>query len=132
MFIMEAMLTALRTIMPTRSCGVETTTTPSSGMLWKTVSGTSPVPGGMSMTMTSSSPQETSSQNCLTAPAMTGPRQMTGESSRSSSRLMLMTRTPFSVSAGKMCSPSPMAFSRMPNILGMDGPVMSASSTPTR
>ena len=97
---MPAMLTALRTIMPTRSCGVETTTTPLSGMLWKTVSGTSPVPGGMSITITSSSPQKTSSQNCLTAPAMTGPRQMTGESSFSSSRLMLMTLTPVSVSAG--------------------------------
>ena len=80
-------------------------------MLWNTVSGTSPVPGGMSMTITSSSPQETSSQNCLTAPAITGPRQMTGESSFSSIRLMDITRMPLSVSAGKMCSPSPNAFS---------------------
>ena len=91
MFIMPAMFTALRTIMLTRSCGVVTTTTPSTGRLWKTVSGTSPVPGGISMIIASSSPQATSSQNCLTAPAMTGPRQTTGVSSFSWRRLTLMT-----------------------------------------
>ncbi len=46
--IMSAMLTALSTIMPTSSCGDVTTTTPATGRDWNTVSGTSPVPGGMS------------------------------------------------------------------------------------
>ena len=41
-------------------------------------SGTSPVPGGISTNRKSTSSQITSCQNCLTAPAITGPRQTTG------------------------------------------------------
>ena len=37
-----------RQIMRTRSCGEVTITMPSTGRDWNTVSGTSPVPGGMS------------------------------------------------------------------------------------
>ena len=48
MFISDAMLAALLTIMETSSCGEVTITMPSSGRLWNTVSGTSPVPGGIS------------------------------------------------------------------------------------
>ena len=42
------MLTALETIMDTKLCGLVTRMTPSIGSDWKTVSGTSPVPGGRS------------------------------------------------------------------------------------
>ena len=45
---MLAILTALPTTIWTRSCGELTMTTPSTGRLWKTVSATSEVPGGMS------------------------------------------------------------------------------------
>ena len=45
---MLAMLTALPTTIWTRSCGELTMTMPSTGSDWKTVRGTSPVPGGMS------------------------------------------------------------------------------------
>ena len=45
---MAAMFTAFSTIMPTSSWGLATTTTPFTGRDWKTVSGTSPVPGGIS------------------------------------------------------------------------------------
>ena len=48
MFIIFAMLNAFLTIIVTRSCGVETMIIPSTGRLWNTVSGTSPVPGGIS------------------------------------------------------------------------------------
>ena len=48
MFIICAILYAFMTIMRTRSCGEDTITTPSTGRDWKTVSGTSPVPGGIS------------------------------------------------------------------------------------
>ena len=43
-----AMLHALDTIRDTKSCGDVTITMPLSGMDWNTVSGTSPVPGGIS------------------------------------------------------------------------------------
>ena len=49
LFIISAMRTALVTMRETRSWGEVTTTIPSTGMDWKTVRGTSPVPGGMSM-----------------------------------------------------------------------------------
>ena len=48
MCIISAILTALVTIMLTRSWGVVTTTMPSTGRDWNTVRGTSPVPGGIS------------------------------------------------------------------------------------
>ena len=47
-FIIWAIFTALVTIMLTRSWGEVTTTMPSTGRVWNTVRGTSPVPGGMS------------------------------------------------------------------------------------
>ena len=50
-FIMAAMLSALPTTICTRSWGELTITMPSMGRLWKTVSATSPVPGGISTTM---------------------------------------------------------------------------------
>ena len=37
--------------MAVAACGLVTTTTPFTGRLWKTVRGTSPVPGGMSTNM---------------------------------------------------------------------------------
>ena len=76
--IISAILADLDTIISTKSCGDDTITTPSTGRDWKTVRGTSPVPGGMSTNSTSMSPQCTSVQNCFTTPAMTGPRQTTG------------------------------------------------------
>ena len=89
-----AMETAFCTIMETRDWGVETIMMPSSGRLWHTASGTSPVPGGISTNMKSASPQETSSQNCFTTPEITGPRQNTGSVSFSNSRFSDMTFVP--------------------------------------
>jgi len=46
--IFSAIFTAFSTTMETSSCGEVTTMMPSSAMDWKTLSGTSPVPGGIS------------------------------------------------------------------------------------
>ena len=62
---------------------------------------------------------------------MTGPLQITGSSSSGSKRLMDMIFFPSFASHGKIFSPSPFAFSWIPYIFGMDGPVISASMIPT-
>ena len=129
-FIISAMFTAFATIMLTSSCGLATTTMPSTGRLWNTVRGTSPVPGGISTNRKSTSFQTTSVQNCLTAPAITGPRHTTGSSSFSTSRLMLITSMPIRLWMGQQPLSSAMARPWMPNSLGMDGPVISASRMP--
>ena len=64
---------------------------PSIGSDWNTVRGTSPVPGGISMNITSRSPHATSVQNCVTAPAITGPLHTTGSLSFSVSKLSDIT-----------------------------------------
>ena len=81
----------------------------------------------MSMNMQSTSSHSTSVQNCLTVPAMTGPRHTTGEVSSGSSRLTDITGMPVRVTTGKIIGAVPLARSVSPNILGMDGPVTSAS-----
>ena len=63
------------------SCGVETMTAPDSGTCWAMVNCASPVPGGMSTTSTSSSPQSTSRSICCKADCTIGPRQIIGVSS---------------------------------------------------
>lgn len=70
-------------------------------------------------------PHEVSLQNCLMAPAMTGPRQRTGSVSFWSSRLELMTLTPCSEISGSIRLPRAWTWRPlMPNILGIEGPVM--------
>jgi len=63
------------------SCGVETMTAPASGTCCAMVSCASPVPGGRSTTMTSSSPQSTWRSICCSALVTIGPRQIIGVSS---------------------------------------------------
>ena len=60
------------------------------------------------------------------------PRQMTGSALFSNSRFREMTLMPPAVISGKMDSPSPTARPSMPKAMGMEGPVTSASMTPTR
>ena len=127
-FIICAMPTAFRTIMPTSSCGVVTTMMPSTGRDWKTVSGTSPVPGGMSMNMQSTSPQLTSDQNCWSTSVITGLLQMTGWFSSCIMRFMDMILIPVAVTAGRSpFSSAARSAGVTPNIFGMLGPVISAS-----
>ena len=61
--------------------GVETMTAPASATCCAIVSCASPVPGGMSTIMMSSSPQATSRSICWSAPITIGPRQIIGVSS---------------------------------------------------
>ena len=133
MSIIFAIFTAFATIILTSSCGDVTTIMPSSGRDWNTVSGTSPVPGGISTNIQSTSPHTTSLQNCFTVPASIGPRQMTGLVSSSMRRLRDITFMPVRVTTGRMCCPSiDSALSRFtPKERGIEGPVMSASSTAT-
>jgi len=63
------------------SCGVETMTAPESGTCCAMVSCASPVPGGRSTTMRSSSPHSTSRNICWIALITMGPRQIIGVSS---------------------------------------------------
>ena len=80
-------LTRLNMAMPrrasinARSCGVETITAPLSGTCWAMVSWASPVPGGMSTTITSSVPHSTSRSIWVSAEITIGPRQIIGVSS---------------------------------------------------
>ena len=64
-----------------RSCGVDTITAPLSGTCCAMVSCASPVPGGISTTMTSSVPHSTSRSICVSADITIGPRQIIGVSS---------------------------------------------------
>ena len=59
-------------------CGVVTTIASARGRSWPSEIATSPVPGGMSTTSVSSSPQWTSDRNCSSARWSIGPRHMTG------------------------------------------------------
>ena len=83
----------LRASISARSCGVETITAPASGTCCAIVSCASPVPGGMSTTRTSSSPQATSRSICVSAEVTIGPRQIIGVSS-STRKPMDMTLRP--------------------------------------
>ena len=134
------------------------TTIPSTFTSWPSESGTSPVPGGMSITRMSrpgpfgSAPrQSTSKSNCCTAFCTIRPRQVTGASAPGRRNPMDMAGRPWFVS-GMRAPPdggrsghtrkcerddeldvkcgSP-AVSR-PRSLGIEGPKMSRSSTPTR
>jgi len=74
------------------------------GNFWHRVICTSPVPGGMSITSASSSPQATCVINCCSAPISIGPRQ-TSACSSGSIMPMEMTFTPCA-SGGIMVLPS--------------------------
>ena len=120
-FTRRNMFRPLRASISARSCGVDTITAPASGTCCAMVSWASPVPGGISTTMMSSSPQATSRNICVRADCTIGPRQIIGVSS-STRKPMDMTFTPKfvigrsvveSIISGLPCSP----ISR-----GMDGP----------
>ena len=64
----------------------------------------------------------------LTVPAMTGPLHTTGSVSLSRRRLTEIIWIPVLVTAGMIYCSVPCAFSFTPNALGIDGPVISASS----
>ena len=104
---------------------------PFSGKDWNTVSGTSPVPGGMSTNMKSTSPHFTSDQNCLTVPPRIGPRQTTGSVSLGSSRFRDTSSMPVALTAGIRPSSSLDNWPWTPKALGIDGPVISASNIAT-
>ena len=99
--------TALRESSSATACPVVTTTAPViSGMSWQMVSGSSPVPGGASITSTSRSPHFTSERNCLSTPSFSGPRQMSGVSPSFMMEPMEIIFRPGAASRGSISWPS--------------------------
>jgi hypothetical protein len=127
MFIISAILTAFDTIIDTSSWGEVTTIIPSTAIDWNTVRGTSPVPGGISMNIKSTSPQITSVQNCFTVLPIIGPLHTTGSVSFFKSKLTDMISIPVLVLTGNKPSSLLAAFPLIPNAFGIEGPVTSAS-----
>ena len=78
MFVFCAITAARDATSFAAGCGVVTTTTSARGSSWPSEIETSPVPGGMSTTSRSSSPQCTSVRNCSSARCSIGPRHITG------------------------------------------------------
>ena len=85
------------------------------------VSCASPVPGGMSTTMTSSSPQSTSRSICCSALITIGPRQIIGVSSATRNPIDMHLMPWFSIGSSRL--PSAMrGLPEMPSMRGIDGP----------
>ncbi len=85
------------------------------------VSCASPVPGGMSTTMMSTSPQATSRSICVMADMTMGPRQIIGVSSSTRKPIDMILRP--KASSGRMVLPSiTSGFCFRPNSRGMEGP----------
>ena len=75
-------------------CGVVTITTSARGSSCPSEIATSPVPGGMSTTSVSSSPQWTSERNCSSARCSIGPRHITGALSSRKKPIDISFRSP--------------------------------------
>ena len=104
-----------------RSCGVETITEPASGTDCAMVSCASPVPGGMSTTMMSMSPQATSRSIWVMADITIGPRQIIGVSSSTRKPIDMILRP--KASSGRMVLPSiTSGFCFRPKSRGIEGP----------
>ena len=101
-------------------CGVVTMIAPLRAIDWAMESWASPVPGGRSMSRTSSSPQRTFVANCEMVFMIIGPRQTTGASA-SMRRPIDMTFTP-KFSRGMRVSPSRRGRALTPIIRGTEGP----------
>ena len=110
-------------------CGVVTTTTSARGRNCAIDSAMSPVPGGMSTTRKSGSPQCTSVRNCSSALCSIGPRQTTGWSSRAKKPIEISV-TPLA-SGGTMTSSITVGGRSMPSMRGIEKPHTSASTAAT-
>ena len=94
MFVFRAICAARTATCCEARCGVVTTTASARGRSWPSEMATSPVPGGMSTTSVSSSPQWTSERNCSSARWSMGPRHMTGVFSSRKKPIDITLRSP--------------------------------------
>ena len=101
--------------------GVDTITAPASGTCCAMVSCASPVPGGMSTTRMSNSPQFTSRSICVSALCTIGPRQIIGVSS-STMKPIDITFSPKRCMGSRVLSSGELGLPVMPTMRGMDGP----------
>ncbi len=115
------------------SGGVVTTTTSVRGIIRASPIWMSPVPGGMSTSRKSRSPQWTSSRNCWTARLRISPRHMMAWSSSARNPIDRTRRTPSPTarSSGTIFLSRASTSPCMPSRRGTENPQMSASSTPT-
>ncbi len=96
-------------------------TAPFSGTCCAIVSCASPVPGGMSTTMTSSLPHSTSRSIWVSAEITIGPRQTMGVSSSIKKPIDMAVR-PYRVIGFRRVPPMVCGFSLMARSFGSDGP----------
>mmetsp|Transcript_15325 Transcript_15325/g.51545 ORF Transcript_15325/g.51545 Transcript_15325/m.51545 type:complete len:259 (+) Transcript_15325:433-1209(+) len=137
--VLRQKFNSLRTSCMETSCGVVTTTAPSTFEFFKyctTLMCSSDVPGGVSIIRKSRSPQSTSVRNCLMSPFLRGPRHMTALSSSGSMKPTDMTPRPPAPSTSTYTGDQPLddwCTDRpfRPSMRGTDGPQMSTSSSPT-
>ena len=94
MFVFRAISAARTATSCAARCGVVTTITSALGRSWPSEIDTSPVPGGMSTTSQSSSPQWTSERNCSSARWSMGPLHMTGALSSRKNPIDITLRSP--------------------------------------
>ena len=123
--VLRNMVAARRASIRAISCGVETITTPSSCSRWTSVSWMSPVPGGRSMTSTSSGSSavpQTLFIRVRSAEDAIGPRQMLAVPS-STMKPMDITLTPQAISGiSRFSSSNSGSWSEMPIMCGAEGP----------
>jgi len=102
------------------TCGVVTTTASARGSICPSEIETSPVPGGMSTTSRSSSPQWTSWRNCSSALWSMGPRHISG--------LLSSTKKPIDISfrscatGGIISLSTSTGFCEIPSMCGIEWP----------
>ncbi len=104
-----------------KSCGVETITAPLSGTCCAMVSCASPVPGGISTTITSSVPHSTSRSIWVIADITIGPRQIIGVSS-SMRKPIDITAMPWREIGLSRVPPMLCGRSRIASNFGIEGP----------
>ena len=101
-------------------CGVVTMTASARGSSCPSEIETSPVPGGMSTTSTSSSPQCTSCRNCSSARCSIGPRHITGWLSSRKNPIDISRRS--CATGGTIILSTTTGFCATPSMCGIEWP----------
>ncbi len=120
MFVLRAIDAARDATSCASFCGVVTTTTSARGSSCPSEIETSPVPGGMSTTSTSRSPQCTSVRNCSSARCSIGPRHITGSLPSRKKPIDISFRSSFT--GGTIISSTATGFWWMPRMCGIEWP----------
>ena len=120
MFVLRAIDAAREATSCASFCGVVTTTTSARGRSCPSEIEMSPVPGGMSTTSVSISPQCTSVRNCSSARWSIGPRHITGSFSSRKNPIDISFRSP--LTGGMIIWSTATGFWWMPRMCGIEWP----------